>query len=194
MKRYEEVKPKEVSQIEFAEIMGKLLGHALVSPGHAASVAAGCVTVAAQCRVFVKRDKGVDEAVWDKKVDDDSRYMLENAVHSHEEGEAPPEEPKDIFEDKDVTDQEILDVAESLRGAIAVLLIIGTAGAIPNLLTAAVLKGIEQRLKEAAERNGMDISDWHRQVANAEDRVVVMEVDMPAEMPKDTVMSKGGDA
>ena len=192
MKRYEQVTPKELTDSEFANMMGKLLGHALVGPRQARSVSAGCITVAAQCRVFAKNDDTVVMEEWDKSVDLDSRYMLENAIKMQGDGEDPPKEPEDIFKDKGVTDQEILEVAESLHGAIAILLIIGTAGAIPNLLTAAVLRGIERRLKEAAGRNGMDISDWHRQVANAEDRVVVMEV--PPKMPKGTVMQKGGEA
>ena len=194
MKRYEQVKPKELTEIEFAEMMGKLLGHALVSARHAGMVSAGCITVAAQCRVFAKGQEGTDMELWDKGVDLDSRYMLENAIKMQEEGEKPPEEPVDLFEEKDVTDDEILCIAGTLQSAIAVMLVVGTSGSIPNLLTASVLKGIEHRLKESAAHNGMDPVDWHRQVANCEGRIAIVAASVTADVPEGTVMSKGGDA
>ena len=194
MKRYEQIKPTELTEIEFANLMGKLLGHALVGPRHAAMASAGCVTIAAQCRVFTKNDDSVVIEEWDKKVELDSRYMLKNAIKMQEDGDDPPEEPVDLFTEKDVTDEEILSIAGSLQSAIAVMLVIGTSGAIPNLLTASVLKGIEHRLKESAAHNGMDPVDWHRQVANAEGRIAVVAISAATEMPDGTVMSKGGDA
>ena len=194
MKRYEQVKPKELTEIEFAEMMAKLMGYALVSPHCAGTVAAACVTVAAQCRVFAKSEDGVVIEEWDKSVDLDSRYMLKNAIQIQEDGEDPPEEPVDLFEERNVTDEEILEFAGSLQGAIAVMMLVGTSGPIPNLLTASVLKGIEHRLKEAAANNGMDVADWHRQVANCEGRIAIVAISAATEMPKDTVMSKGGEA
>lgn len=189
--RYDQLKPEELKDDQFSAYMGKLLGHAMVNPKHAMIVAAAGRTLASAARDMALRE-GTDIKQWDKDVRSQAEYMADKAVVIVEdEGDRPPE-PENILDAKRVTEQELAQTVQVFGAAMAVFMTFGTAGAVPNVIAGALIKGIEMNLKSAAGRNGMDVVDWHRQVDNAMDRV--MENVETFVAPPGTVVQKGGDA
>lgn len=189
--RYDQLDAAELEDDQFTKYMGKLLGHAMVSPHHAMVVAAAGRTLAASARDMALRE-GADIKVWDKDVKSQVAFMAKAAVIVVEDEDDRPEEPSNILDDKNVTGEELAELVHLLGGAMSVIMTVGTAGAVPNVIAGAIVKGIEMNLKSAAGRHGMDIIDWHRQVGNAMDRV--MENVETFVAPEGTVVQKGGDA
>lgn len=194
-KRYEEVKAEELDVRTFSDMMGKLLAHALVGPGQAETVAAACATVASQCRVFAEHQGCSDMDAWDEAVKASTEHMKENAIISRPEGEPPLEDPPDVLDEKSVTTEELCSIVDALQPAVGVLMIVGTSGSAPNVIAGALVQGVGEALRAEAGKKGMDVIDWNRQVANARDRVLLLQVDRRGvAMPQGTVMQKGGDA